>query len=329
MNRCTILAATLLVLAAGAAVAAPLELVQTISLQGVAGKLDHLAVDARGQRLFVANKPNNTLDIVDLKAGKLIKQIVDQGKASGVAYAADLDRIFVGNGAGTCNAFDGKDYQLVFSTKLPQADNVHYEPGAQRVYVAHGSTISILDAKTGEVKGQVELSASCHGFQVDPRAGKVFVNVTKPNEVAVIDIAKQAVLQRFPLTLAEGNSPLAYDGSAGRLFIGCRKKPMVVVMDARTGQELTSVAIPSDIDDLLFDADSGRLFASCGEGALAVIEKKGDKYVVSAQAATAKLARTCAFSSTLGRLYLGVPRQEGEQGPEVWVYEAKPTNPGK
>lgn len=38
---------------------------KTIPLKGVAGKLDHLAVDNQGQRLFVANKPNNTLDIVD------------------------------------------------------------------------------------------------------------------------------------------------------------------------------------------------------------------------------------------------------------------------
>ncbi len=324
MNRFTILAAALVVVAAGRSAAAPLALVQTIPLKGVAGKLDHLAVDARGQRLFVANKPNNTLDVVDLKDGKLIKQIADQGKVSGVAYAADLDRIFVGNGAGTCNAFDGKDYRQVFSTKLPQADNVHYEPGSQRVYVAHGSTLSILDAKSGDVKGKVELPGSCHGFQIDAREGKVFVNLTKPNQVAVVDVAKQEVIQKFPLTLAEGNSPLAHDARNGLVFVGCRKKPMVVIMDAKSGKELSSVAIPGDIDDLIFDARSGRMFASCGEGALAVIQKKGDKYEVVEQAETPKSARTCTYSAALGRLYLGVPRQEGKDGPEVRVYDAKP-----
>jgi len=332
MNRLThraILAATLFVLAAGHAAAAPLELVQTIPLKGVAGKLDHLEVDAKGQRLLVANKPNNTLDIIDLKAGKLIKQIADQGKVSGVAYAADLDRIYVGNGAGVCNAFDGKDYKLVFSTKLAQADNVHYHSGSQMVYVAHGSTISVLDARTGEVKEKVELPGSCHGFQIDQKAGKLFVNLTKPNLVAVIDIAKNEVIHKYPLTLAEGNSPLAYDAHAGLVFVGCRKKPMVVALDARTGKELTSVAIPGDIDDLHFDPKSGRLYASCGDGALVVIEKKGDKYEVIAQLETPKAARTCVCNSTLGRLYLAVPRQEGKDGPEIRVYEAKPTREGK
>jgi DNA-binding beta-propeller fold protein YncE len=88
-----------------------LVLKSTIRSKGVAGKLDHLAVDVKGERLFLANKPNNTLDIIDLKSGKLVKQIAEQGKVSGVAYAADLDRIYVGNGAGTCNCFEGKEYK--------------------------------------------------------------------------------------------------------------------------------------------------------------------------------------------------------------------------
>src|SRR5947209_7115425 len=47
-----------------------LDLVQTIALQGKAGRLDHLTLDAKGRRLFIANLSNNSLDVVDLKAGK-------------------------------------------------------------------------------------------------------------------------------------------------------------------------------------------------------------------------------------------------------------------
>src|SRR5262249_30104158 len=50
-----------------------LELVQTIVLKGKAGKLDHLTLDAKRDRLFLANTVNGTLDVVDLKAGKLLK----------------------------------------------------------------------------------------------------------------------------------------------------------------------------------------------------------------------------------------------------------------
>src|SRR5438105_5137599 len=94
---------------APAAPAAGLELVQTIELKGKAGGLDHLALDAKRERLFVANKANNTLDIVDLKGGKLHQQKANQTAIQGIAYAADLDRVFVGLGSnGLCNAFDGE-----------------------------------------------------------------------------------------------------------------------------------------------------------------------------------------------------------------------------
>jgi len=101
---------------------------------------------------------------------------------------------------------------------------------------------------------------------------------------------------------------------------------MVVVLDAKTGKELTSVAIPGDIDDLLFDAHGGRLYAICGGGAVAVIERKGDKYEVVGKVETPKSSRTATISPLGDRLYLGVPMQ-GTTAPEVRVYAAKPVKP--
>jgi hypothetical protein len=91
----------------------PLERVGTIALKSPVGGLDHLALDARRSRLFVANTSNSSLDIVDLKVGKLFKQVQGQARIRGVDYSPDLDRIFVGNGTGgICNVFEGEDYRL-------------------------------------------------------------------------------------------------------------------------------------------------------------------------------------------------------------------------
>src|SRR5437763_5880272 len=97
-----------------------LKLEKTIPLEGVVGRYDHMALDAKGERLFVANLSNDSLDVIDLKAGKLVKQIPGQKKAQGAAYAADPDRVFVGNGVdGECRAFDGRTFELLGSVKLP------------------------------------------------------------------------------------------------------------------------------------------------------------------------------------------------------------------
>src|SRR5262245_21127172 len=116
-------------LAVSAADSDRLNLGQTIQLEGAEGRLDHMAIDSKGGRLFVANLSNNSLDVIDLKAGKPVKQIPDQKKIQGVAYAPGLDRIFVGNGmGGECRVFDGKTYQLLHTLRMPDADNVRFDP---------------------------------------------------------------------------------------------------------------------------------------------------------------------------------------------------------
>ena len=52
----------------GSWAAEPLRFVDTIPLPGVEGRIDHMALDIAGQRLFVAALGNNTVEVVDLGA---------------------------------------------------------------------------------------------------------------------------------------------------------------------------------------------------------------------------------------------------------------------
>lgn len=309
-----------------AAEPATLELLQTISLKGVAGRLDHMAIDREHSRLFVANLSNNSLDIVDLKAGELIKQIPDQKKVQGIAYAADLDRIYVGNGTGSeCNVFDGKDYTLLKSIKLPGADNVRYLARRHLVYVGHAEkALSVIDAQTFEVKAEIKLPGRPEGFQLETKRPRLYMNTVDPTRLVVVDTDKNEVLQNNPLKLADRAYPMAVDEANHRLFLGCRNKPSIVVVDSETGKEVVSVTIPEDIDDLFYDAKNKRLYASCGAGALAVIQQRdADHYETLETIPTVKLARTCFFDSAGARLYLILPRQEGEEGPTIRIYQPR------
>jgi DNA-binding beta-propeller fold protein YncE len=309
-----------------AAEPATLELLQTIPLKGAAGRLDHLAIDSKHARLFVANLSNNSLDVVDLKAGKLLKQISDQKKIQGIAYAPDLDRIYVGNGTGgACNVFDGKEYKLLKSIKLPGADNVRYVARRRLVYVGHAEkALSAIDANTYEVKAEIKLPGRPEGFQLETKRPRLYMNTVDPTRLVVVDTDKNEVLHRYPLKLADRAYPMAVDEANHRLFLGCRNKPSVVVMDSETGKEVASVAIPEDIDDLFFDAKNKRLYASCGAGSLAVIRQRdADHYETLETIPTVKLARTCFFDPAGERLYLIVPRQDGEEGPTIRVYQPR------
>ncbi|SRR5579883_727685 len=312
---------------ANAAEPATLELLQTIRLTGKNGRLDHLAIDGKHGRLFVANLSNDSLDIVDLKEGKFLKQISGQKKIQGIAYAEDLDRIFVGNGvSGECNVFDGRDFTLLKSIKLPGSDNVRYSPGRRLVYVGHAEKmLSVIDAQTYEVKADIPLPGRPEGFQLETKRPRLYLNTVDPTRLVVVDTDKNNVLHRYPLKLADRAYPMAVDEADHRLFLGCRNKPSVVIVDSETGKEVTSVAIPEDIDDLFYDAKNKRLYASCGASELAVIRQRdADHYENVESIPTAKLARTCFFDPAGERLYLIVPRQEGEEGPSIRVYQPRP-----
>jgi DNA-binding beta-propeller fold protein YncE len=305
-----------------------LALVQTIELKGKPGKLDHLIVDSKSERLFLANKVNNTVEVVDLKAGKPVKQLKGQFGAQGLAYAPDLERLYVGLGTGGfCNIFDGKDYKLLKTVKfMDDADNVRYNPRTHTVYVAHAEkALGVIDGETLDLKTDISLPGSAESFQLESGRPRLYVNIPSPSQVVVIDTDKNEVIKSYPLKLATANFPMALDEANHRLFIGCRKKPMVVVMDSETGAEITSVDIPADTDDVFFDAKRKRLYASCGEGLIAVIKQSdADHYELVEKLPTVKDARTSYLDPETGRLYLAVPRQPGKAGPEIQVYEPKP-----
>jgi DNA-binding beta-propeller fold protein YncE len=304
-----------------------LKKVQAIELEGKPGKLDHLIVDSKGQRLFLANKVNNTVDVVDLKAGKLLKQLKGQGGAQGLAFAPDLDRLFVALGdGGVVNVFDTKDYSLLKSPKFKDdADNIRYNQKNHMVYVAHAdNSLGVIDAKTMAVKTDIKLPASAEAFQIEEKRPRLYLNTPSPAEVVVIDTDKNEIITRYPTKSASGNHPLALDEENHRIFVGCRKEPMMIVVDSESGKEVKTVGIPGDVDDLYFDAKRKRIYASCGEGFIAVIRQtSADNYELQEKIATVKDARTCYFDPDTSRLYLAVPRQMGKKGPEIHVYQAQ------
>src|SRR6266700_7241880 len=77
---------------------APLVLEAKIPLGEVSGRIDHLAIDLKRQRLFVAELGNNSLGVVDLAAGKVMRRVEGLSEPQGVAYVPFTDSVYVANG---------------------------------------------------------------------------------------------------------------------------------------------------------------------------------------------------------------------------------------
>src|ERR1700732_3385246 len=116
-----------------------LSLTTRIPLPNVNGRIDHLGVDVKGQRLFVAAVDNHTLEVIDLKSGQRVRTITDLAEPQGVFYDASTNRLFVACAVdGVVKIYDGATFQALATAKFPDdSDNIRYDVRGKRVIVGY------------------------------------------------------------------------------------------------------------------------------------------------------------------------------------------------
>jgi DNA-binding beta-propeller fold protein YncE len=304
---------------------APLALVRSVELPRVEGRIDHLAVDLANQRLYVAALGNNTVEVVDTKAGSHIRSLPGFHEPQGIAVAGDAKLVGVANGEGEgLQLLSADDQHTTGMVKLgDDSDNVRYDAAAKRFYVGFGggalAAISPADAK---LLGEAKLPGHPESFQLEQSGSRVFVNVPTADQVAVVDRTSMKVLATWRVTTARSNFPMALDEENHRIFIGCRRPAKALVFDTTTGKEIASFDIVGDTDDVFYDKQRKRLYVSGGEGFVDVVQDQGgNRFSRIAHIPTAAGARTSLYVADQGRLYVAVPHR-GNQKAEIRVFQA-------
>jgi DNA-binding beta-propeller fold protein YncE len=328
MTRFALLFGALAILTAGSTYgheSAPLRLVQTIPLPNVEGRIDHLAIDLKGQRLFVAALGNDTVEIVDLRAATRVRSLSGFHEPQGVVFIESLGRLFVSNGGtGTVNSFDGENLQPVSAIKFSgDADNVRYDAAGQ-LYVGYGDgALGIVDAKDGKQVGEVKLAAHPESFQLENAGARIFVNVPNASQIAVVDRPTRRVVTNWALPGARANFPMDLDEASHRLFVGVRQPAKVIIFDTESGKVVANLDCAGDSDDLFYDRERKRIYLSGGEGFVDVFtQRDADHYALNIKLPTAAGARTSLWVPPLRRLFLAVPHR-GTQAAEIRVYEVQ------
>lgn len=324
MNRfLTLLAALVLASALCAEEGAPLVLKHSIALPGVEGRFDHAALDPATHRVFFAALGNNTLEVVDVAAGRRLRTISGLKKPTGVLFLAEENLIVVASGDdGTCRFYNGTSYaEKGRITGVDDADNLRYDAKAKRIYLGYGDgALGVIDPATMKLTASIPLAKHPESFQLEQDGSRIFVNVPDTKQIAVVDRAAGKVSATWPVAEFHANFPMALDEAQHRLFIGCRTPARLLAYDTHSGQRVADAPLSGDIDDLFFDASTGGLFASCGEGFIDVFHFAAPaKLERTHKLASAAGARTAFFTAKLG-FCLAVPHR-GNQIAEIRLYE--------
>lgn len=300
----------------------PLRLEKTIELPDVQGRIDHMSVDVKGGRLFVSALGNNTVEVIDGKAGKRLKTIGGLPEPQGVLYVPAIDRLYVANAKdGSVRIFDGSSYAAIKTIDYgDDADNLRYDPDHKRIYVGYGSGALAEIDEEGNKVGEIKLDTHPESFQLEKDSPRIYVNLPKSRKVVVLDREKRAIVASWPVGIALANYPMALDQADHRLFVITRLPARLLVFDTTTGKIVQRLPAVGDCDDVFYDQTAKRIYASGGEGAISVFEQQdADHYKESVRITTVKGARTSFFSSELDRLFLAVRRQ-GTQSAAIQIY---------
>ena len=314
--------------------AGPLRQVMTIPLTDVAGRIDHLAADLDGRKVFLAALEQNTVEVVDVAKGSVIQTLPGFQKPQGLLYLGSLHRLFVASGKdGTVKAFDGASLTpSVSATVSLGADAIGYDPRANELYVGSGGSdagkergdLTIFDAATLRQKAAITADAHAGGSVPDNSGKRMFVVVPEKSEVMVVDRRTHTVKATWTIAGIQKDVAIAFDEKNHRLFLGVRTPPTIVVLNSDTGAKVAEVPTAGTLDGLSFDRATRRIYTTGGEGFLDVTQQvDADHYRQIARIPTGPVARTSLFVPEWRRLFVAIPRDK-DRAAELRVFEVVP-----
>jgi len=311
-----------------------LKLVQSIPLPDIDGRIDHFSIDVKGRRAFLAALAKNTIEVVDLKAGRLTRTLPGFAKPQGVRFVPELNKLFVASGVdGAVKTLDGTTLEVLHTVNVSLgADAIGYDSRPKYLYVGSGGgdankesgDLTVFSAVTGAQVAAIETDAHAGGSVVDERGRHLYVLVPEKAQVVVLDRETQAQTAKWTIPGIQKNVAVDLDEKNHRLFLGVRTPASVVVLDSNSGAVVASIPTVATLDGLAYDRATRRIYTSGGEGFVDVTRQiDPDHYERIARIATGPNARTSMFVPEWRRFYVAVPRDQ-DRSAELRVFEVVP-----
>jgi hypothetical protein len=291
--------------------AAPLLLERTIPLPGVAGRIDHLAIDVDQGRLFVAELGNGSVEAIDLASGRSLGRVGGLKEPQGVGYVPQRDEIVVATGGdGMARFYHAGDLKLAGELKLGEdADDVRVERATGRVFVGYGASLAVIGPAHDLVR-LIPMPAHPEGFHVEQ--DRAYVNLPGAGVVGVLNLAQGREVARWPNPGPRFNYPMAIERQVRQVAVVYRFPAKLVIFDAKTGGAEEQLDTCGDADDVFFNRTDNRLYVICGGGAVDVFERLRTGYARAGRIDTRSGARTGLYAERLDRLFVAAPARGGK-----------------
>jgi len=283
---------------------------------GGEGGTDYLTADPATGRVYISRGTH--VMIVDGTTGKVLGDIPDTPRTHGIAIAPKSGFGFTTNaGDSSSTMFNAKTMAVMKKVKagMDGLDGIMYDDATDKILTINNSrpvgTAVVIDAKTGDVVGKVELSGNAPEGGVSDGKGKIYINIENKNAIDVVDTKTWKVVATWPIAPCDGPTGIAMDRTTNRIFAGCSDTSVVV--DATNGKVVAKIANGGNVDALGWDQGQKLIYIPAGkEGNVTVVhEDSPDKYTTVATVPTMVRAKTIAVDDVKHVAYVFTP----EYGP--------------
>ena len=216
-----------------------------------------------GNRLFIAATGNHSVEVIDLQTGKDLQSITGLGKPHGLAWIAETGSLYVADGTlAELRVYRGSPLKVCGRAQTLGRCGRHGLRRGQPLAICRSRRIkcgaiqprvAVVDTDHFRLVANIPVATHPEALDIDPASKRVFVNVAKSNEVAIIGTATKAITAHWKLTKAADNVPMAFDSGHQLLYVACRTPGMLIAIDAATGKEVASLPIADGADDLFYD----------------------------------------------------------------------------
>ncbi|MFM2287737.1 MAG: hypothetical protein RL684_880, partial [Pseudomonadota bacterium] len=133
-------------------------------------------------------------------------------------------------------------------------DYLHVDAAAQRLYIAHGNRVDVLDLPAGARAGEIAGMHGVHGTEIIPLLGKGYTSDGLDRAVTVFDRKSLQVLRTIQPTGVKPDA-IQYDPQSARLYVvNGGESGSVTVIDPKTDAIVATVELKGEkLEQIGFD----------------------------------------------------------------------------
>ena len=236
---------------------------------------------------------------------------------AGVSYAQNKPSYHI-SAAFAIAGGGGYDYMTVDST-------------SDKLYVAHGSQVNILNKNTGDSLGDIQVEKDAHGIALVPSLGKGYISNGTMNQVLVFDLATNKILAHVPT--GKFTDAIFYDDFSKKVITCNGRSKNMTVIDPTDDTVVTTIQLTGWPETALSDGKGNIYVNNAEKGELDVVDATTFKIThhwpnkpgtgasgLSMDRETMRLFATCGnkrmivMDATNGKVLASFPTGDGADG---------------